>query len=135
MKNSMLYIFAFIVMTLSVDSCKKEDSSVNKVFGCTDVTATNYNPSANTDNGTCTYAGDATFWYNSNGTTATVTVGGYTRYITAYYSTYNPSCGSSGCANFTLPTGTYSYYASSTFSTWSGNITVSKNGCTRILLL
>ncbi len=78
--------------------------------------------------------GNATFWYNSSGTSATVIVNGSTDYITSYYPTYNPTCGSTGCANFTLPEGTYYYYASSTWSTWSGNITVTRNQCTLLLL-
>jgi hypothetical protein len=99
-----------------------------------DPSSSNFNPNATVDNGTCQYTGSAVFWYNSNGTTATVNVGGLTGYITQYYSGYNPTCGSGGCANFTLPVGTYSFYAQSTFSTWSGNITITKNGCTKMLL-
>lgn len=41
-----------------------------------DPTSVNYNPSATDDNGTCLYEGNVTFWYNSNGSSATVTVGG-----------------------------------------------------------
>ncbi len=65
----------------------------------------------------------------------TVNIGGKTGSITSYYST-SPSCGASGCAIFTLPIGSYSYSASSTFglSTWSGTVTVTKNGCLLTLL-
>jgi len=120
-----------IALLSSIVSCEKEEP---KIFGCTDPASTNYNPSATDDNGTCEYEGDVTFWYNSGGTQATVIVDGKTRYITQYYPTYNPDCGSMGCANFTLPVGTYSYYASSTWSTWTGNVTVTKNGCSLMLL-
>lgn len=41
-----------------------------------DPTSVNYYPSATDDNGTCQYEGNVTFWYNSNGSSATVTVGG-----------------------------------------------------------
>lgn len=99
-----------------------------------DPTSVNYNPSATDDNGTCQYEGNVTFWYNLNGSSATVTVGGKTGYITKYYSTYNPSYGSTGCANFTLPIGSCSYSASSTWSTWNGTMTVTKNGCSFMLL-
>jgi len=135
MKNLNLMTFiigvtlTFTIITTS--SCKKEDP---KIFGCTDPTSSNYNPSATDDNGTCKYEGNATFWYNTSGTDATVTVDGQTRYITQYYPDYNPTCGSDGCANFTLEVGTYSYHASSTWSTWNGNITVTKNGCSLMLL-
>src|SRR5690349_13179364 len=118
----------FLMMISFLASCKKEQPTV---FGCTDPSATNYSSAANTDNGTCEYTGKAMFWYNSNGTSATVYVGGYTGSITQYYAGYDPNCGASGCANFTLPIGTYSFYAESTFSTWSGTITVTKNGCSK----
>jgi len=132
MKNLKIAIFIIgLTFSMTITSCKKEEP---KVFGCTDPTSVNYNPSATDDNGTCQYEGNVTFWYNSNGTSATVNVGGKTGYITQYYSTYNPSCGSSGCANFTLPVGSYSYTASSTWSTWSGTVTVTKNGCSLMLL-
>ncbi len=40
------------------------------------------------------------------------------------------SCGTSGCANFSLPAGTYSYSASATTGeTWSGNVNFSSGGC------
>lgn len=132
MKNSKIIIFIIsLVFSIIITSCKKEEP---KVFGCTDPTSVNYNPSATDDNGTCEYEGNVTFWYNSNGSSATVTVGGETGYISQYYSTYNPSCGSTGCANFTLPVGSYSYFAASTWSTWNGTVTVTKNGCSLMLL-
>lgn len=71
---------------------------------------------------------------NSNGSSATVTVGGKTGYITKYYSIYNPSCGSTGCANCTLQISSYSYSAFSIWSTWNGIVTVTKNGCSLMLL-
>lgn len=128
MKNSILIIF---VSSLILLSCKKEDQ---KIFGCTDPSATNYNASATDDNGSCTYNGNVTFWYNSNGTNATVNIGGQVGYITSYYPGNDPSCGSTGCANFTLGVGSYNYSASSTFSNWSGTVSVTKNGCKLVLL-
>ncbi len=121
-----------IVLITTITGCQKE---ANKIFGCTDPSASNYNYAANTDNGTCQYTGKATFWYNSSGTQATVHIGTYTGYVTSYYPSYDPSCGASGCANFTLPAGSYSYSASSTWSNWSGTVTVTSNGCTRVCLL
>jgi len=113
---------------------ENDGSSIPKVYGCMDPAASNYNPLANIDNGACQYTGNVTFWYNSNGTKATVIVGGQTGYITNYYSTYNPTCGSDGCANFTLAVGSYSFSASSTWHTWAGTVSVTKGNCTLMLL-
>ena len=119
---------------LGLASCEKDEPIPTPVYGCTDPASTNYNPSATDDNGTCEYEGNVVFWYNSSGSNATVYVGGKTGYITQYYPSYDPSCGSSGCANFTLPVGTYSFSASSTWNNWNGNVTVTKNGCFKMLL-
>ena len=131
MNNLKFIIFSLVLLILTISSCKKEDA---KVFGCMVPSATNYNPSATDDNGTCRYEGNVTFWYNSNGSNATVFIGGKVGYINLYYPTYNPSCGSVGCANFTLPIGTYSFSASSSWSDWNGTVTITKNGCTLMLL-
>ena len=136
MKNSFIKLCflstVILLIIASATSCQKEEDP--KILGCTDPTSINYNPSATDDNGTCKYEGNVTFWYNSNGTQAKVTINGESRYITSYYPTYNPTCGSDGCANFTLEVGTYSYQAVSTWNTWEGNITVTKNGCYLMLL-
>lgn len=77
--------------------------------------------------------GKALFWYETNGTDAKVTVDSQIGYVTSYYSGA-PDCGASGCANFTLEVGTYNYHAESTFSSWDGQITISDDGCTKVLL-
>ena len=79
--------------------------------------------------------GNVTFWYNSFGTTATVEINDKVGYITKWFTTYDPDCGSDGCANFTLPIGNYNYNAFSSYHTWHGSVTVLKNGCSRICLL
>lgn len=99
-----------------------------------DATALNYNASANVSNGTCTYTGKVTFWYDSNGTIATVTIDGESHQITQSYPSIDPECGSVGCANFTLIPGTYSYHAESTFSTWNGTVTIGSKDCKLVLL-
>jgi len=107
---------------------------IPKVYGCMDPSSTNYNSSANVNDGTCKYEGKVTFWYNSSGSDATVYINNQTGLITGYYPDYNPICGSAECANFTLPVGTYTFTAKSTWKTWSGSITIYKNGCTLYLL-
>ena len=112
--------FAMMVLSLMVvtSSCKKESNEDSP------------SPSSSSTPQT----GSVTFWYNSSGSIATVIINGQTGSITQYYATYDPTCGSAGCANFTLPTGNYSYSASSTWSTWSGTVAISNNVCTMILL-
>jgi len=134
-KSIKILLFIVFISSLQITSCSK-DSKVEtpKVFGCMDPASDNYNPLATADNGTCQYSGNVTFWYNSGGTSATVIVGGKTGYITSYYSTYSPSCGATGCASFTLPVGSYTYVATSSWHTWTGNITITKKGCLLMLL-
>ncbi len=130
-----LIIFLLVIFAMpTINSCKKESPKPASVAGCMDPLSLNYNSAATIDNGTCQYKGQAMFWYNSNGTMATVTIGSETEYITMYYSTSYPACGASGCATFSLPPGTYTYSAHSTYSTWNGNVTVTSNGCSTVLL-
>jgi hypothetical protein len=154
MKNLILFLLVLSIC-FCFNSCKKkvkgctDPSSLNynpkatdndgscipKVYGCMDYSSLNYNPAANVDNGACQYAGKVTFWYNTSGTQATVTIGGQTGNITMYYSDYtNVSCGTEGCANFTLPIGSYSYHASSTWSTWNGSVNITHGDCVTVLL-
>jgi len=53
-------IFVFVFVFSLVSSCEK------KIEGCTDITATNYDNEANTDDGSCVYkySGKAVFWYD-----------------------------------------------------------------------
>ncbi len=62
-----------------------------------------------------------------------VTIEGMTEYIGLYYSSI-PSCGSAGCANFTLPVGVYNYTASCSSYSWSGTISCTPNGCSKMQL-
>lgn len=63
-----------------------------------------------------------------------VNVNGQTGYVTSYYTSGVPSCGSTGCANFSLPAGTYSISASCQTLTWSGTATVTSGGCCTLKL-
>ena len=81
--------------------------------------------------------GQVSFWQSgtpSYGIT-TVAIGQTTDEITVDYPNGINTCNESGCANFTLPTGTYSYYASDGSYEWSGSITIIANSCIKIKLL
>lgn len=56
----------------------------------------------------------------------TVYVNGQSRSITNYYPS-GVGCGYSGCANFSLPPGTYSWNASASTGTWSNTSTWSSS--------
>lgn len=60
----------------------------------------------------------------------TVNIGGTTRTISSYYGSI-PSCGASGCANFTLSAGTYAFSASCNGYTWNSTVTITNGGCTK----
>jgi hypothetical protein len=82
----------------------------------------------------CT-TGNVTFWMDTAGNSISVSVGGQTLNITTAYTSSNPNCGASGCANFLLPTGTYTYNASSASNTWSGHVVVANDSCTLVKIL
>lgn len=56
--NSVFFV-ALLAMIVTLTSCKKEE-------GCTDPNSTSFNPDAEEDNGSCTYEGEAVFWYGAN---------------------------------------------------------------------
>jgi hypothetical protein len=125
-------ILAAAALIISLSGCQKD------IYGCTDPYAYNYNRGANISNGSCTYYGDVTFWFGSNMANATVTINGQSAVITQYYPNGAPSCNAVGCANFTLPVGTYAYTATSSQYTWGYTTpiyaTVTANGCATYLL-
>lgn len=58
-KIILLAVFAIIFTLLIISACKKD-----KVKGCMDSVATNYNSSATEDDGSCKYEGSIVFWNN-----------------------------------------------------------------------
>ncbi|HEY5509350.1 MAG TPA: hypothetical protein VIK29_11800, partial [Paludibacter sp.] len=55
--------------------------------------------------------------------------------INSYYASGAPNCGSSGCANFTLNPGTYTYKATTTGGwSWSGSISITSGNCSKMQL-
>lgn len=83
-----------------------------------------------------TTSGNAMIWtqVDHGCGTISVTINGTTQTISSYYSSGAPSCGASGCANFTLNPGTYPVSASCSNSTWNGTVTVTAGGCYRLKL-
>ena len=81
-------------------------------------------------------SGQGMFWTASdqNCGPITVTINGQSKTITSYYSSVTPSCGANGCANFSLPAGTYSYKATCSSYQWSGSITITAGGCFKMKL-
>jgi major membrane immunogen (membrane-anchored lipoprotein) len=80
--------------------------------------------------------GDAMFWIASDLGVGPITVycNGSSQTFNSYYSSGAPSCGASGAANFSLNPGTYPFTASAGSSTWSGSITVTAGGCSKMQL-
>ena len=58
MRNLAKYILFFTILTFVFSSCSKDDDSNDNdpVAGCIDPQAVNYNPDANTDDGSCQYS-------------------------------------------------------------------------------
>ncbi len=74
--------------------------------------------------------GNVTFWVDSAANNIKVTLNNTVAFITAAFPTTTPGCGTSGCANFTLPTGTYSYSAITDANVgYVGNVTVTGDSC------
>lgn len=80
--------------------------------------------------------GNVTFWVDSNATNTVVTIDSASANITvAYPNGINNTCGTAGCANFTLHPGTYSYTAVTSSNTgYTGSVTVTANNCTVLKL-
>ena len=81
--------------------------------------------------------GQATFWTKSDLGCGIikVTINGQIQQISSYYTGGVTSCASSGCANFTLPPGTYNYTASCQNLTWTNTIVITSNGCNKVQLI
>lgn len=81
--------------------------------------------------------GNVSFWVQT-GTAAnvvTVQLNGISGNITNSFSSA-PSCGQAGCAVFNgVKVGTYNYTATDGTNNWTGNVTVTKNGCNLIQLV
>jgi hypothetical protein len=93
--------------------------------------------------GTCTFqqltcaTGNVVFWVDSaaNNTKVTLNVNSGPAYINTAFPTTTPTCGTTGCANFTLHVGTYTYTAITAANIgYTGTITVGNDSCTLVRL-
>ena len=73
MKKTLTKTGIGLIIALGLFSCDK--------YGCTDVDATNYVTDANSDDGSCTYAGDIAFWCLPEVSTALKDAGHVTLYF------------------------------------------------------
>jgi hypothetical protein len=129
MTRILAFSFLAFVM-LSLWSC-------SRYSGCTDLRATNFEPDAFTDDGSCEYGfggggggnGNAnlTFYNNQSWVgVVTVTISGYSAQITETVDASN--CDYTGCANFSLSAGSYYYTATATTGEyWSGSVVVTSS--------
>jgi hypothetical protein len=129
--QKIISILAMSIGIILVSACTKEIDSTKNSSGSTtgNTTGTTGNGSGSTANGS------VVFWFDSDlmGGNIKVTINGSTNYISTSYTT-SPTCGASGCANFTLPIGSYTYTASSNNDTWSDTVNSTSNGCSKIKL-
>jgi len=120
--------------------------------GCTDPDATNYDPIAEVDDETCTYAGSAVFWYNSQtanelqfyeSTELTLYIDNQpvSTVPTTNYWLVAPDCASPGAwtwsrdlGNANAAVATYRIEDNFDDVLWEGIVAINKNGCTAIEL-
>jgi hypothetical protein len=104
-----IIFFSSIAAVLLIASCKKDNGYKNVVYNA-----------------------NLTFWTASNCSpnAITVTINGQRSVMTEYFPSVVPSCGTQGCANFSLGAGSYNYSATNGDTTWTGTVSVDKGSCT-----
>jgi hypothetical protein len=81
--------------------------------------------------------GKVVFWQNGSviyTPQVKVTIGNQTETITSYYSNGVSACDMRGCANFTLPVGTYNFHAQSGSTSWDNQVDITQGGCFKMRL-
>jgi len=122
------------------------------VDGCTDANATNFDPSADNFDGSCTYEGQVVFWYGEATSQALIDI--YSNSLSFYvdgqiqgstattqFWTAAPECGQNASITITKDLGnstalasTYEVIDDYGDSWWSGIINFEANTCTKIEL-
>lgn len=104
--------------------------------GTITITAGGCNKIQLTSSGGGSTTGQGTIWIRTDHGCGpiNVTINGVTRTISQYYSGGPGNCGATGCANYTLNPGTYSFTASCSGFTWTGTINITSGGCSLVEL-
>jgi len=131
--------YALLVISISLAGCKTE--------GCTDLDAVNWNPDADTSDGSCVFEGQAVLWYGEEVSIFKGSIGtvAYTFYSDGQLvgsqavSTYwngAPNCGQDASITITKDLGsntsmntTYQVIDDLGFTIWSGYINFQANTC------
>ena len=100
---------------------------------------TTWNGNVTVNRGACTFqqlycaTGNVTFWVDSAANNMRITMDGGSTNITTAFPTSTPTCGTTGCANFTLHIGTYTYTATTSSNIgYTGTVHVGKDSCTLV---
>lgn len=138
--------FGVLLSALLLTSCAKEQ-------GCTDASASNYNPDAVENDNSCTYEGSLVFWYDSQTADDLYFDGSSSLkyYIDGaligssaadVYWQGAPSCGQSGSISVTKSLGTaksksVNYRVLDDFNDviWEGVISIEAGACTKFRLI
>lgn len=140
MKKVKMIIIGTIVGSMFFSACKKEE-------GCISPDATNFNNTAEVDDGSCTYSSEVVFWWDESTATSAINDGSnsYSIYInnalqtsssSSVYWTSSPDCGSNGSLTLSYSLGgdksktaTYKVIDQDDIELWSGSINFNANTC------
>ena len=112
------------ILIISAFACQTE--------GCKDSNASNFDPKATTDDGSCIYMGDAIFWVDTtfHFNDITIVINAQPIGIIDGYFNSKPDCGVPQALNIELEAGIYEFSATDTLgATYNDTIIVKKNRC------